>query len=300
MFRLRHIVILIIMAVMWGLQFSLLKYAVQGGIDELNALQAALVLIALIYTVLVLIRRQVFWPDLAQLKFFIIIALLGYILPVGATLFAAHYLPAGVLTLLASLAPFFTFAVALTFKTEFVSNRRIIAMILGLAAVMLVLFPQLEQPAFGNSAWMLLALLIPFCYGVEPVYVSARWPEGLSVMQVGYAEAVVAAILTVPLWLWFAQPGQITLNWSLAEAAVVGFALIGVIEVFMYFYLVRITGGVLVSFATFISLFAGIGWGMLIFSESHSAWVWLAVAVLVLALGLVTSDKIAKDQTSTT
>jgi len=53
-------------------------------------------------------------------------------------------------------------------------------------------------------------------------------------------------------------------------------------------YLVRTTGGVLVSFGTFVSLFAGIGWGVLIFRESHDVSIWLAVAVLVLALMLVT------------
>ena len=58
----------------------------------------------------------------------------------------------------------------------------------------------------------------------------------------------------------------------------------------MYFWLIRTTGGVLVSFGTFVSLFAGIGWGMAIFSESHGPAVWVAVLVLVGALALVCLD----------
>ena len=44
------------------------------------------------------------------------------------------------------------------------------------------------------------------------------------------------------------------------------------------------------SFATFVSLLAGIGWGILLFAETHAAWLWLAVAVLVGALVMVSLD----------
>lgn len=286
------LVILLIMGTIWGLQFAMLKLAVESGYRELNVLMLALALISLIYGVLVAIRRRFFWLTYERLKFFVVIAVIGYILPMGATLFAAPYVPAGILTLMASLAPMFTFAAALTLRTEPVSKVRIWAVLLGCVSTTLVLAPEAQLPGHGALPWMVVALLIPFCYGVESVYVAARWPQGLDVMQVGFGEALAAAILAVPLLFLFGEPENVTIQGSTAELAILVFVLCGVFEVFMYFHLVRTTGGVLVSFGTFISLFAGIAWGMVIFSESHDSMVWLAVIVLVAALALVSIDKI--------
>ena len=165
-------------------------------------------------------------------------------------------------------------------------------MVLGCVSAALVLAPQLELPGYGALGAMLLALVIPACYGVESIYVAARWPEGLDVMQVGLGEAVGAAILTLPLLLVFGDPAAFTLSWSIAEFAIAVFVVSGVFDVLAYFYLVRTTGGVLVSFGTFIALFAGIAWGIAIFGERHSAIVWVAVLILVAALGLVCLDTI--------
>lgn len=147
-------------------------------------------------------------------------------------------------------------------------------MLLGCIATVLVLAPQAELPGYGALPWMLVALLIPLCYGVESIYVAARWPEGLDVMQVGFGEALAAAILTAPLLLLSGEPQSLVLQASIAEFAILVFVLFGVFEVFMYFYLVRTTGGVLV------------------FSETHDATTWFAVIVLVAALALVSADSI--------
>ena len=106
----------------------------------------------------------------------------------------------------------------------------------------------------------------------------------------GFGEAFGAAILTVPLLIIFGEPASFVVEWSVAEFAIVTFVLCGVFDVLIYFYLVQTTGGVLVSFGTFIALFAGVGWGIVIFSETHPANVWWAVAVLVGALSLVCID----------
>ena len=59
-----------------------------------------------------------------------------------------------------------------------------------------------------------------------------------------------------------------------------------VVESVLYFYLISKTGGVFVTFAGFVSLFAGIGWGVLLFAESHGAMVWFAVGLLCVSLFL--------------
>ena len=284
------ILVLFVMGATWGLQFAMLKLAVEEGYHELNILLLALTLISVIYGVMVVAMRRLFSIDRERIVFFVVIALIGYVIPMGATLYAADHVPAGILTLLASLAPLFTFAVAIIFRTEPVSGLRIVAVVLGCVSVALVLAPQAELPGEGALWWMVLALLIPLCYGVESIYVASRWPSGLDVMQVGFGEAVVAMLLTAPLVWWFGDPSTLSMSGTTADLAIGIFVLCGVFEVYMYFYLIRTTGGVLVSFGTFIALFAGIAWGMLLFAESHDGFVWLAVGIACCALSLVTYD----------
>ncbi len=284
------LIVLLLMGMTWGLQFAMLKLAVERGRSELNVLLMALVLLSVIYAILVGLKGRRFRPTREHLVFFVIIAILGYILPMGATLYAAPYMPAGIITLLASLSPIATFAVAIGLRTEPVSRIRIWAMVLGCVSALLVLAPQAELPGYGSLGWMLLVLIIPVCYGVESIYVAVRWPKGLGVLELGCGEALVAAVLTLPLFFLFGEPGSFGIGVSVADLAILVFVLCGVFEVLMYFWLIRTTGGVLVSFGTFVSLFAGIGWGMLIFSESHGPAVWLAVLVLVAGLALVCLD----------
>ncbi|MBS36160.1 MAG: hypothetical protein CMO26_09575 [Thiotrichales bacterium] len=293
------LVALAAMGLIWGLQFSMLKLAVQAGYPELHVLAAALILITGIYVVLVVIKRRRFKLTRQRLVFFGLTAIMGYLIPMSATLYAAPYVPAGVLVLMASLSPAFSCATALLLRSETVSRLRALAMVLGTVAALMVLLPEAELPGHGALPWLLLALLIPLCYGIEPIYVSARWPEGLDVLQVGLGEAAAAAGLMVPILLVFGEPGTMTWGLGVAELAIAVFVIGGVFEVFLYFYLVRVTGGVLVNFGAFISLFAGIGWGMLIFAERHAVSVWLAVLVLVASLVLICIDAMRGSRAST-
>ena len=284
------LIVLLLMGTIWGLQFAMLKLAVESGRSELNVLLMALVLISVVYAILVALRGRAIRFTRENLVFFVIIAILGYILPMGATLYAAPHLPAGIITLFASLSPIATFAVAIGLRTEPVSRIRIGAMLLGCVSALLVLAPQAELPGYGALVWMLLVLIVPLTYGVESIYVAARWPKGLGVLELGLGEAIVAAILTLPLFFVFGDPASFGIGFSVADLAIVVFVLCGVFEILMYFWLIRTTGGVLVTFGTFVALFAGIAWGMAIFSERHGPLVWLAVLFLVGALALVCLD----------
>ncbi len=284
------ILILLVMGSLWGLQVAMLKLALEAGYLESQVILFVLGLVSITYLVILALRRGLFRFTVGRIRFFVITSVLGYILPIAGTLYAARALSAGMLALLISLAPLFTFGAAALFRTEKISGLRIAAMLTGCVATALVLAPETALPDFGLLPWMLLALLVPFCYGVESVYIDANWPDELDVFQVGFGEALVATLLLVPFMLVRSEPLLPEWRWNPGSYAMLVFAVTGVLEVVMYFYLIKTTGAVLVSFATFVSLFAGIGWGMLLFAESHDNWLWLAAAVLVAALTMVSLD----------
>lgn len=286
------------MGVAWGVEFSALKLAIQGGHDEFTILMVALILISLGYFLILLVRRTLFRVNKEICVFLAITALLGYLIPLLSALYAAPHLSAGIMTLIVSLTPVITVIVALLLRTERVSLARISAVGLGMVATLLVLAPQLELPDYGVLKWMLLIGVVPICYGVESIYVSARWPGNLDAWQVGFGEAIAAIILLLPVYFIFGDPSSISLSWTIAETGIVLVVIANMINIVLYFYIIQHTGGVLVSFGSFVSLFAGIGWGMLIFSERHGVTTWAAVLVLVGSLAVVCADTLKNERSA--
>lgn len=278
--------LLLIMGGCWGLQFAMLKLAAGGGYSDLAVLVLAMALLSVVFVALLVLRRELFRLTRERLGFLLVTSVLGYLAPLWAALYAASHLPAGILTLMASLTPIATVATALALRTERVSVQRILAVILGAIAVCLVLGPELELPGYGTFHWLLVALIMPLCYGVESIYIARFWPAGLTPLQAVTGESVMAALLVLPLFVITGGTLSWPPTWSAAELAIGLFVAAGVVESLLYFFLIQRTGGVFVTFGGFVSLFAGIGWGIVLFSETHGQHVWAAVAVLCVSLFL--------------
>ena len=97
---------------------------------------------------------------------------------------------------------------------------------------------------------------------------------------------MTATLLVLPIFLIVDGTLSLPPHMGKAEWAIALFVAAGVVESVLYFYLISKTGGVFVTFAGFVSLFAGIGWGVLLFAESHGAMVWFAVGLLCVSLVL--------------
>lgn len=290
MSRSRAVILLVVMGTMWGLQFAMLKRAAQGGYSDLTILMLALVLLSIAFTAMILARGQAFRLTRDRVSFLLITCVLGYIIPLGATLAASRELPAGILTLIASFSPVATVMIAHLVRAEIVSPLRWGGIVLGTIAVLIVFWPELQLPGAGTAGSMALALLVPICYGAESIYIAKYWPEGLNPLQAVTGETVAAALLVAPIYFLFGDLSELTLTWSGAEIAIVLFVLAGVVESILYFAIIRQAGAVFTSFGTFISLGAGIAWGIAIFGESHGLHVWIAVAILCASLALVIFD----------
>ena len=276
--------LLLCMGAAWGLEFSMLKLAAEAGFPGTGVLLITLALVALVFAVIVTVQGAWFRPTPEIIVFLFVIAMLGYVLPLLAALWAAPRVPAGIMTLIASFTPVVSVACALTLRSEHVSWRRITAVLLGTAAALLVLVPETQLPQWGNAVWLLVVFVVPLTYGVESVYVSVAWPKHLTPMQVAAGQSVVALLAMLPLHLIFGEPIPWDPDWPVGQLAILVVAACVLVEVLLYFLIISRTGGVLVNFSMYISLFAGIAWGWVIFGEQHDAHVWIAVVVLAIGL----------------
>ncbi len=276
--------LLLCMGAAWGLEFSMLKLAAEAGFPGTGVLLITLAIVALVFAVIVTVQGAWFRPTREIIVFLFVIAMLGYVLPLLAALWAAPRVPAGIMTLIASFTPVVSVACALLLRSEHVSWRRITAVLLGMTAALLVLVPESQLPQWGNVVWLLVVFVVPLTYGIESVYVSVAWPKNLTPMQVAAGQSVVALLAMLAIHLLFGEPIPWDPDWPVGQLAILVVAACVLVEVLLYFLIISRTGGVLVNFSLYISLFAGIAWGWVIFGEQHDAHVWIAVVVLAVGL----------------
>ena len=64
-------------------------------------------------------------------------------------------------------------------------------------------------------------------------------------------------------------------------------ATIALVDIYIYFEIVRLRGPIFVSQANYFMVVSGVIWGMILLSERPGPWLWLSAALLTASLYLV-------------
>ena len=114
----------------------------------------------------------------------LICAITAIVIPNLLIYFAAQYLASGILTVLANVAPIFTYPLAIIFGQERFLWARFLCIILGFTGILLIIVPS-SQHLFINfsSYWLYLALLIPFGYALGAVFIARFRPQTGNVLN---------------------------------------------------------------------------------------------------------------------
>ncbi len=287
--------LLIILGTLWGLQFSLLKMATLIHIGEIAFLSATLILITLVYVVVLFFKKQLFKPKISELWYFCIGGTLGYIVPIGSAIYLSHKLQAGTISLAAAAAPVITAAISIGIKHEKISALKLVGVVFGIIAAGIVLWPSIVSISNSDGGVasanievldIIMAVSIPLAYGFDVVYISVFWPSRLTASQVATGETLVSALILLPFAFIFDSFIPLFINEG--HMHIVGlFVLISIVEVFLFFYLNKKCGPVFVATGGYISILAGVLWGVLLFDEHHGTLVWFAVVLLCISVWLV-------------
>ena len=92
---------------------------------------------------------------------YVIIALIGTLLPNSASYTAAIHLPSGILSIVLSLVPMLSFPIALALGMDRFSALRLLGLCLGLSAILLIALPQTSLPDPAMVWWLPVALIAP-------------------------------------------------------------------------------------------------------------------------------------------
>lgn len=282
-----HIGLLLVVGTLWGLQPALIKALTAEGLPEIAALGLTLACISIVLGAGLAARRRLLWPTRQTVAFMTINAVLEYAGPLLVAFLVAPHVDAGLLTLIMSTTPVFTVALAAAIGAQHLEAATVLACAIGLLAMALIVVPEGALPNPEMLPWCLAAFSIPVFYALGSIYVSRAWPDGMDAIQVAFTGASMAGVFLAPFWL-----GHITEAGSLFTSAasawiLAAFVVCMLLEMVLYFDLLKNAGPVFTSFSSFIMIASGFISGAVVFGERPSIWIWGSVALFALSLTLI-------------
>ncbi len=281
--------LILVAGIIWGGTFSLALIAVSEGAHPV-AISAWQAVVTAVFFMLFCLYAKLPFFRFRHIRYYAILSIIGIIAPNLAYFNAAPYLSAGVLSITVSTVPLFTYAFMLALHYEPVMVKRVLGIILGMCAILLLILP--DQGVAGSDAnlWILLALLSAFLYSVENIFIGHHIDHSIDVRELIAGSNLLAIFLQFPiaLHMGIAEPPVWLI--SAPGLALIGLALGSGIAYSMYFYSIKNSGAVFASQCAYIITISGVIWGILVFNEQHSLWVWSSVVVMMIGLLLVTPN----------
>lgn len=285
--RLGYLGILVLIGAGWGLTNPLTKIAVSTGHGHFGLVFWQLVIGAVAMGTLSAIQGRGLPLTRGAIATYVIIALIGSVIPNSASYEAFRHLPSGVMSVLLSLIPMMAFPMALGLGLERFSVRRLGGLSLGLAGVLLLVLPEASLPDPAMIVWIPLALVAPLLYAFEGNYV-ARWgTAGVGPIRVLFGASLVGAIIAAPLAIGSGQFISPFRSYGPPEWALIASSLIHVSVYTGYVWLVGRTGPVFAVQVSYLVTGFGVLWAMGILGESYSAWFWTAMALVLAGVLMV-------------
>ncbi len=214
-----------------------------------------------------------------------------------AELFVIEHMPASVLTLIVSMAPLATLLFAQLMKTDVINSTRVAGILLGAFAIFAILLPD----AYLNEAvawhWLLLAMVAPMSYAIYHNYIARYWPTDSDTYQVACGEALWGSLILI-LFTMFHWQWQDVQSWNQGHSVILFMATISLVDIYIYFELIRLKGPIYTSHANYFMVVSGVFWGMVLFDEEPSSMMWISAAMLVASLYLIGYHKSGKETSS--
>lgn len=278
---------MLLVGTFWGGTIPLTKMAVSTGHQPLGLIVWQLVIGVLLLGAYLFAKG---WrPRISRelVFFFCTIALLGTIIPNGFSYFAASYLPAGVMAIAIATVPMFTLVLALGFRLESFSLMRVLGVVIGFTAMVMIAAPETSLPDPDTAIFVAVALIAPFCYGAEANYLAARTPRGTEPISTLFMASLFGLVIVTPFAWVTGQWVDAFAPWGPAEYALIGASVIHAITYVGYIWLVGFGGPVFSVQVAYPVTLSGVFLSIIFLGEGYSVWIWAALILVIIGLVLV-------------
>lgn len=268
-----------------GCNFPLGRLAAAEGIDP--ALWAA-VISGGAGLIMLVASRLAEGPATAApvLRFSLISGFVSYVVPNFLTFAAIPHLGSGLVAVMFALSPVVTALLSIVLKVRPPSMLGLAGIGVGLIGAVAIIVARNRGLAAEQSAWLLLAALVPVSLGIGNVYRTLAWPRGTGPMRLAALTNLAAA--GPLLALAWALDG-LDLPALLAVPGLVGLQLLASSVMFlMFFRLQQVGGPTYLSQIGYVAAAVGAGIGVGVLGETYPAGVWAGVTVVAAGIGLTT------------
>jgi drug/metabolite transporter (DMT)-like permease len=279
--------VLVLLGAGWGATQPMTKIAVSTGYGHFGLLFWQLLLGAILMLVVCLVRRKPLPRHGDALRTYLIIALIGTVLPNSLSYMAAVHLPAGIMSLLISIVPMFSFIIALALGNDSFAWRRVVGLCFGLLGVMIVILPAVDLGAAVPVGWAIVYLVVGLFYAFEGNYVAKWGVAGLDAFQLMLGASLVGLCVVAPLTVFSGQAVIPQWPMPLPQIALVGSSMIHVLVYACYVWLVGRAGAVFTVQIAYMVTGFGLFWAWLMLGEAFSNAIWLALAAMFAGMYLV-------------
>ena len=285
--RLSLVGILLLLGIGWGSTQSLGKLAVSSGHQHFGLIFWQLVIGAVLLGAVNGLRRRSFAITAAGLRFAVVIALIGTLIPNSTFYMSVAHLPGGVMSILISTIPLLSFPLALLLGMDRFSARRLLGLCFGLVGVALIALPQSSLPSPEMVAWLPVAMIGPLFYALEGNIVAKWGTAGLDAVQAMFWASLVGAVMALPLTLLSGHWINPLPPYGVPELALIASSCVHALVYAAYVWLAARAGAVFAAQTAYFVTGSGVLWAMLLLGERFSGWVWAALAVMLVGLFLV-------------
>ena len=232
------------------------------------------------------LRADVPQLSFAHLRHYVLMSVLGIVIPLLVLTYIADKVPAGVVTLIIGLTPPLTYVFAFLLRREGFRWLSVGGVVLGFASLLLIVVPAESLSVPGAAIWMVVALAVPISVATN-IIVMAYWrPPETSTLSLVCGLLVTGAVITGVIML---AAGGFRGFWAVPSAGFWAMLWAGAVQAIAFLTgleVARRSGPVYVAQMNYVIVGAGFLWALALFDEDLSVWVWAALATMLMGLAL--------------
>lgn len=281
------VVLLILAAGLYGTYPSLNKFAAEDGVPPF-AYTFWFSFLGAVLCLLVCLARGI-RPGFTgmHLKAYAATGILGATIPTVTLAYAAPNLPASVVSLILSLTPGTTYALALALRMDQLRIVSITGLLLGLCGVVLIVLPEGALPRGSQVKWLLLILATPVCFAFSNIAAARYRPPASPSVSLAFGLLITGALSILPFMLGTGSYYVPVPMSGVGSWAVLGLACMMAVFICLFFEIVRMAGPVFFAQFNYLSMIAGIAWATILFHERPTMWFFGAGGLMLAGVLLV-------------
>ena len=273
----------------WGLSIILIKYAAQSGINFFQIIFVSTVGVATTLFCYLRLTNRRFAYSSRFLLFGLICGSTAYFVPEFFSLMVLEHISAGLLSIVLTTSPLFTYLLALMFKEDELNIRKVFGLIIGFLGVLILLLSRNTFSIEQINTWLFLSFLIALSYAIHDVYASMNWPGDYDAIEVAFGESIFVGVLALPFMLFNLNISESIVNWHNGYWIVILLTVLWSFERILFFSTIKKGGAVFAAQAAYVSPPVSILLGMLLFDETFEIILWVCLIIILISVTLISS-----------